>query len=115
MLFEENVSLRQIAEKIGCSLNTIKAWKAKHLKSKKAGSPAPKQTLKTAAPQRQPKDNKSPGVKEPPVAFDNFVRNYWNEGTRAVDVLLLPHPIGPDVVRYVNEALQYAYDRLHKG
>ena len=44
--------------------------------------------------------------------FDTFVRNFWHEGTRAVDVLLLPPEIGPKVLSYVNEALKYGFETL---
>jgi len=40
------------------------------------------------------------------------VRNFWNEGTRAVDVLLLPPEFGPKVLNYVNEALKYGFETL---
>jgi transposase-like protein len=48
----------------------------------------------------------------PELDFDTFVRNFWNEGTRAVDALLMPPDIGPKVVNYVNEALKYAFETL---
>ena len=107
LIFEENFTLQQAADKIGCSLNSIKAWKMKYPRPKPSG---PKTTTK----RQPPKETRTADVKKSRIAFDDFVRNYWNEGTRAVDVLLLPPEIGPDVVRYVNEALRYAYDHFRK-
>jgi hypothetical protein len=48
------------------------------------------------------------------MAYEDFVREYWQEGTKATDVLLLPPEISPAVVRYVNEPLKYAYDQFRK-
>ena len=93
LIFEEKLTMRQAAAKIGCSVNSIQSWKAKHRSKKSKPS---KGMIEPATVRWQPKEAKT-------VAFDDFVRNYWNEGTRAVDVLLLPSEIGPDVVRYVND------------
>jgi len=42
LIFEENFSMRQAAAKVGCSLNSIKDWKAKHKQSMKSGASFPK-------------------------------------------------------------------------
>lgn len=34
------------------------------------------------------------------------------EGSRAVDVLLMPSEVGTQIVHYVNEALKYAFEKL---
>ena len=109
LIFEEKLTMQQVADKIGCSVSCLHSWKAKHRPSKKSDA---KQIPKSVVSQYQPKDDKSVAKKELHVTFDDFVRGYWNSGTRAVDVLLLPPEIGPDIVRYVNEALRYAYDKL---
>jgi transposase-like protein len=102
LIFEEKFTMKEVAERIGCSVNTIQSWKKKHKKPRKSASqenaPLPVSRSKTVAH----------------LPYEDFVRNYWNDGTKAVDVLLLPPEIGPEVIRYVNEALQYAYDRLSK-
>ena len=107
LLSEGNLSYQQIADQVGCSLTTIKNWKAAQPKTSSS-----KQLPKSVVPQTQPKNDKPVAKKESHVTFDDFVRGYWNSGTRAVDVLLLPPEIGPDVVRYVNEALRYAFEKL---
>jgi len=109
LLREGELSYQQIADKIGCSITTIKNWKAMREQSKNTSS---KQMPKPIAVLQKPKDEKPATKKEPQIAYDDFVRGYWNGGTRAVDVLLLPPEIGPDIVRYVNEALKYAYEKL---
>ena len=102
LIFEEKLSMKDAAAKIGCSVNSVQAWKKQY-------NPEPS-VRKTAV---QPRISQ-PQSKSPQIAFDDFVRNYWNGGTRAVDVLLLPPEIGPKVVQYVNEALRYAYDQFHR-
>ncbi len=108
LIFEENKTLEQTAEAIGCSIGAVRQWKAKHHKAKKATSEAKKPT---ASPQ-QPLVGKTSAPKKSPLDFDEFARQYWQEGTRAVDVLLLPAEIGPKVVNYVNEALKFAFEKL---
>jgi len=46
------------------------------------------------------------------TGLDEFVRDFWRQGGRATEVLLLPPEIGPKVVQHVNDALRYAYDQL---
>ena len=108
LLVEEKLSMKQAAERVGCSVNSIQAWKKKYQKSGRSASPASKRAAESVAIRRQPKE------KEPQVTYEEFVRNYWNGGTKAVDVLLLPPEIGPEVIRYVNEALRYAYDQFQR-
>ena len=108
LLSEENLSYQQIADQVGCSLTTIKNWKAAHQSKKPSSKPVPN----PVASQHLSKDIQHVAVKKTPIAFDDFVRNYWNQGTRAVDALLMPPDIGPKVVEYVNEALKYAYEKL---
>jgi len=110
LLRKGELSFQQIADKIGCSITTIKNWKAASTTKKASSKPIP-----NPAPTQQPPKAISPvAVKKTPIAFDDFVRNYWNQGTRAVDALLMPPDIGPKVVEYVNEALKYAYDQFRK-
>lgn len=108
LIFEEKQTLEQAAATIGCSVGAIRQWKAKHQKSKKPASGA--KTQKT--PRQQPQGNTTSTPKKSSIGFDEFARQYWQEGTRAVDVLLLPPEIGPKIVNYVNEALRYAFDKL---
>ncbi|MCL2624386.1 MAG: transposase [Planctomycetaceae bacterium] len=113
LLREEKLSYQQIADQIGCSVTTIKNWKAALPRFKKSSlnpTPTPMDS------RRQPNDDKPTTKREPQVTYDDFVRGYWNGGggKRAVDVLLLPPEIGPEIVRYVNEALRYGYDQFSK-
>ena len=102
-MFKQGQSQRKIAKKLGCAPETVRRWKQLYEESIAArpivenDTPNEKATI--------PKKAKS-------VEFEEFVRGYWQEGTRAVDVLLLPPEIGPLVLNYVNEALKYAYERL---
>ena len=98
--------------------NRVKAatrrWRIKYMASKVTNRPK-----QTEVEKKQPAAKKL-GTDEGTIVpkkvtaaeVENVVRAYWQEGTRAVDVLLLPPEIGPTVLRYVNEALKYAHDRL---
>lgn len=106
LIFEENYTLEQTAAAIGCSVGAVRQWKAKHQKAKKTISVGKKPKT---SPQQPAKASEQ---KKPSIDFDEFARQYWQEGTRAVDVLLLPAEVGPKIVNYVNEALRYAFDKL---
>jgi len=109
LIFEEKLTLKEVAAKSGCSVNTIQSWKKRHTPAE-AEVPVPKKSTRRKASKPQPKKVAAKSQ----IAFDDFVRNYWNEGKKAVDVLLLPQEISQLVSQYVNEALRYAYDQLRK-
>ena len=112
LLTKEKLSAAAVAKKLGCSYGTILSWQKKEQEmattaaKPKATPEAP--TEVTVNPSPKPEQRKL----LPEVDFDTFVRNFWNEGTRAVDVLLLPPELSPRVVNYVNEALKYAFETL---
>jgi transposase-like protein len=105
LIFEDKLTYKEVAAKIGCSINTIHSWRRQY-KAGKSEAAVPKTRVQSKVSQRKK------AVATPETSFDDFIRNYWNEGTRAVDVLLLPPEIGPKVAQYVNEALRYAYDQF---
>lgn len=45
----------------------------------------------------------------PSADFDQFVREFWTQGSSAVDVLMLPEEIRLKVMKYVDDALSYGY------
>ena len=102
-MFKQGQSQRKIAKKLGCASETVRRWKQQYEESIAA---------RPVVENGTPNEKAIVPKKVAPVDFDNIVRGYWQEGTRAVDVLLLPPEIGPVVLRYVNEALKYAYERL---
>ena len=109
LIFEEKRTYKQVAAEIGCSVASLQAWK-KDYKPTVSEAPVQEKAVPPKATHSEPKK----AVTVPQVSFDDFVRKYWNGGTRAVDVLLLPHEISQMVSRYVNEALRYGYDQFHK-
>ena len=110
LILEEKYSLEQAAAQIGCSTCTIQNWKAE---SRKSPLPVPKKTAtKQAVSRMRSQQEKTTTLKETQLSLDNFIRNYWDKGTRAIDVLLLSPEISSKVVQYVNEALKYAYEKL---
>jgi len=101
--------MKEVAAQIGCSVNSIQSWK-KQYKVNESGASTPKKVVRPKVPQVKV----SPPKATTPITYEEFVRDYWSNGTKAVDALLLPPEIGPEVVRYVNEALRFAFDRLSK-
>jgi len=117
LLFEEQLTMKDVAAQIGCSINTIQSWKKNYKQAETKAEPevpASKKIVKKAVKPKTTKPQPTKAVASPQIAFDDFVRNYWNEGSKAVDVLLLPPEISQMVSRYVNEALRYGYERFCK-
>jgi transposase-like protein len=110
LIFEEKYADDWVAAQIGCSIHTILSWK-KQYRKRKNKSLAQKKKTELAVSLQSP-EQKNTVAKLPP-AFDEFVRNFWNGGTRAVDVLILPPEVSPYVICCVNDALLYAYEKLH--
>ena len=104
LIFDEKRPMKEVAAQIGCSVNSIQAWK-KQYKVNESGASTPKKVVRPKVPQVKATT---------PITYEEFVRDYWSSGSKAVDALLLPPEIGPEVVRYVNEALRFAFDRLSK-
>ena len=111
LVAEGELTQKQIATKIGCSINAIQQWKAKYQGSDESVPSVPKKTKKRG--KRLPIIEKQAASAESQIACDDFVRNYWSENKRAADVLRLPPEIAPEAVRYINDVLRYAYERLH--
>ena len=121
LLSEQNLSAAEVAAKLGCSYWSVVNWRKKEerIRGMRIGKRVRKRTRgkergeedKTPAPlPTSPAPlEKSP---RPSTDFDTFVKNFWNKGTRAVDVLLLPPEIGPKVLNYINEALKYGFETL---
>jgi DNA-binding transcriptional regulator YiaG len=107
LLTEEKLSAKKVAEQLGCSYNTVLTWHKNAFGTPPTGEPSASAKVPVIPP-----SNSQPKKAVPEIDFDSFVRSFWNEGTRAVDVLLLPPEIGPKVINYVNEALKYAFEKL---
>jgi len=102
LLTEENLTVGQVAKQIGCSVECVRQWKLRYSES------TPDTSTSTKPSPRRP----AVVAQESSTDFDEFARQYWQGGSRAVDVLLLPSEIGPKIIHYVNEALRYAYETL---
>ena len=121
LIAEGTLTQKQVAAKIGCSINAIQQWKAKFNESDGSTPSAPKRAAKRAkgkkrgkkAARRTLRGKVAMTVVTPRTSFDEFVRDYWNNNASAADVLLLPPEIAPKAVQYVNDVLRYAYEQLH--
>jgi len=111
LILEEGYTVKQVADRMGCSINSIQNWKAAEpaVKSAKKGKKAKKKrrqksvtaTIAGAAPARKPL-----------VSFDEFVQGYWSECAGAMDIMRLSPDITPQAVEHINNVLRYAYNRL---
>jgi len=111
LIFEDGYTVKQVAEQMGCSVNSIQNWKtaAPAVKSAKKGRKGKKKrrrksvtmTVAGATP-----------AKKPLVSFDEFVQGYWSECAGAMDIMRLPPDITPQAVEHINNVLRYAYNRL---
>ena len=110
LLTEQKLSGYEVAKRLGCSNTTVLNWQKKEQSSTAPADPKVSEAAPAASVNPSPKSDQKKLL--PEMDFDTFVRKYWNEGTRAVDVLLLPPEIGPKVLNYVNEALKYAFETL---
>jgi len=110
LLNEKKLSAYEVAKQLGCSNATVLSWQKKEQASTAPADPKAPEAVSAVAVNPSPKSEQQKLLPEPD--FDTFVRNFWHEGTRAVDVLLLPPEIGPKVLNYVNEALKYAFETL---
>jgi len=115
LLSKQKLSATEVAKKLGCSYGTVLSWQKKELGA--TTSAKPKTPPKAPVVSPDVSGNSSPPKSEqqkllPEMDFDTFVRNFWNEGTRAVDVLLMPPEIGTKVLNYINEALKYGFETL---
>lgn len=68
------------------------------------------------SPASRPKSVKSPATPVPPQSFseapvsrEEFMRNFWKQDDRAVDVLTMSPEAGALIVNFVNKALEYGY------
>ena len=119
LLTEKKLSAYEVAKRLGCSNATVLSWQKKEQASAAAtetkATPKASEEAPAASVNPSPKTEQQKSEQQkllPETDFDIFMRNYWNEGTRAVDVLLLPPEIGPKVLNYVNEALKYSFETL---
>ena len=133
-----NRTQKQIAEKFGCSLAALQLWK-----KDPAHNPQVAEEEEWEEEENEEYESESSSkteVKEevsPPSVHENtrshfkhesertseadqeavhcLKKRYWSEDSRGVDMLLTPTSASPDdVVKLINEALEYAYKHLKK-
>jgi len=115
LILEEGYTAKQVADQMGCSVNSVQNWKATEptAKSAKKG----KKSRKAKKAKRQQKDVAvttagAVSAKKPLVSFDEFVQGYWSECAGAMDIMRLSPDITPQAVEHINNVLRYAYNRL---
>lgn len=103
----EGRSLETIASSFGCSISTIsRVLSSPDARTSSLPVVESPDTPVHVAPVPEP------AAQTAPIAFEEFVRNYWSVGTRAVDMLFLPPEARSRILSAVRETLRYAYERL---
>jgi len=114
LITQEGYTLKQAAEKMGCSVASLQNWKK--AADAGGGKTSVKATKKRKARKKGKKTAKKAVIMAPvqksSITFDEFAQNYWSEYSGAADVLRLPPDIAPKAVEYVNNVLRYAYDQF---
>ena len=111
LLVNKGWSLDDVAEQIGCSVASLQVWKKdyKDGKIKITDMDNGKEEETPSVLQRQAVPS-APPCRKPNVSFDDFVNRYWQ--TKSVsDMMDVPKTID-ETVKFVNDVLEYAYDRL---
>ena len=105
-LLKDGHTLKDVADKIGCSVASLQSWKKaaggkrkKKAKSKKKGT-AVKATAECTCECCSC------------IPFEDFVHDYWTKCPKAGEVLKLPPDMMPGAVEYINNVLKYAYNNL---
>jgi len=98
---------QQAADAVGCSMFSLQDW----IKAAKKGKNGKKNGKKLGRPANGQKP-KAVEVETTAAPKSDIVRQFWGKNNRAVDMLLDPKDISSaDVVKLVNEALQFAQDK----
>jgi len=105
-MYANNISGAEIAEEFGCDLRSVSL--ILNL-AEMSADPQPVLVPSNVSGNHELID---PASTPSPIPFDTFVRKYWEQETRAVDMMLLPPEVGSKIANYVNEALLYAYEKL---
>ena len=114
-----NLSQKQIAKKYGCSVPALQLWRKELQKASSEDSwdddeewvdPEEEAANVAATPPPKPKESCNCATKSTKSAHE-IIRKFWDKNYRGVDMLLTPKTIGSsEVVKLVNEAIQFAID-----
>ena len=101
-------SCAEIAAKFECSLETVSS--VIELATRKSQFiQRITSTLNSNAADKIIESSEPPLEIPPPIPLETFVRNFWTDKARAVDVLLLPPDIRLKIMESVEQALFYAW------
>ena len=109
LMDEENYTIKQTAEKIGCSMATITLWKMKAKKNKRlashAGAPVKRRRKASRKSwKRAAKESVKESADKGQISSNEFVLKYWEN-----------HPgmtVSSEEVQRIHETLHYAYTQL---
>ena len=108
---------KDIVETVGCSLATFQIWKKKYkdeeppfIKGWNADDEEDDEEEQSTPVHRHRSIPPAPSSRKPKVSFNEFTSRYWQ--TKSVsDMMDVPKTID-ETVQFVNNVLEYAYDRL---
>jgi transposase-like protein len=115
LMLDGELSQKQIAQKFGCSVPSLQQWRKalQNIEAEQEEWSEEEYVEESDEVETVQKSIPSPAPKK--GTADELVRQFWNKSFRAVDMLLTPKDVSSDeVVKLVNEALNYAYDHSQK-
>ena len=106
MMAEGNLTQKQIAEKFGCSVPTLLMWR----KNTTAVAPVEEEDEDWDDDEDEIEVEEPKAAKPKGDSLEQLKVRFWDEDSRASRMLLNPTNATPEeVLKLVNEALEYAY------
>ena len=118
MMSAGNLTQKQIAEKFGCSVAALTLWR-KETKNKPSANDDDEWESDEWDDESEEDATESCdcccAANRTKTASHDIIRQFWNKNFRAVDMLLTPKDVcSEEVVKLVNEALQYACEHFQE-
>ena len=114
-LYASGLSLREVAAKVGRTLTTVEKTLRKLGVAIRQRGEAGKTFSEFDTHDQRSKDtpkNSAKDTENKQKLLENLVRVYWQDGNRAVEMMLLPPDVRAQILASVSDALQYACDQL---
>lgn len=123
---EEAYTIKELAAKAGVPWQTVAAWKRSgkippeavttdgHFLKSVIDPLLESGVFQNSPPEPRPQKCVARTAKKDSddSTFEEFARMYWQEGSKAVDVLLMPTETSTLLINHVNDALRFAWEKL---
>jgi transposase-like protein len=116
MLLSEQYTQKQVAEKFGCSVGSLLTWRDALQEEKLVADMKAEAAVMEAKIVEEEEQKRAQRCQELHLGKVHELKKlFWGDDSRAVNMLLTPADITPnEVVKLVNEALEYAYNHAKK-